>query len=142
MSEAHIGKSTTLKSFLNIGGRVLLMCVGFKLNREVINGEPRVSGSQYTRKSYSRRKYFLWLTYPCFSCFYQQLSQKQPCKFHGLGIIPNNVSFQLKLQIFYSYLRCQNRFVSKFIQDTFVTDKFSFCTVVSLVQIFLFASYI
>lgn len=34
MSEAHIGKSTTLKSFLNIGGRVVLMCVAFKLNRE------------------------------------------------------------------------------------------------------------
>lgn len=34
MSEAHIGKSTTLKSFLNIGGRVVLMCVGFKLNEE------------------------------------------------------------------------------------------------------------
>lgn len=43
MSEAHIGKSTRLKSFLNIGGRVVLMCVGFKLNREV-NGEQRVAG--------------------------------------------------------------------------------------------------
>lgn len=72
MSEAHIGKSTTLKSFLNIGGRVVLMCVAFKLNREV-NGERRVSESLYTRKSYSRQ-YLLWLTYPCFSCFYQQLS--------------------------------------------------------------------